>query len=188
MTNLNRSVCLIAVLAVVLGGCATPKVSESLYRSSEVGVSKQVLRCRVTEARAVRLRDDENAAGGGGMWGAIMGGVTGGLLGGKIGGGIGSQIAATLGAGIGSAAAGVAGTKLADKFSERAAVEYSYILSDGNEGTHVQELLPTDRMVAVGESCRLQVGPGGRNRILPAEQLAEQMYAPKTTTLMPLPR
>ena len=82
-------------------------------------------------------------------------------------------------AGLGFAAAGVAGTKLSDKLSERKAVEYSYILANGTEGTHVQELMPTDRMIAVGETCRLQVALDGRNRLLPAEQLAEQMYAPK---------
>ena len=71
--------------------------------------------------------------------------------------------------------------------SPRQGVEYSYILADGTEGTHVQELMPTDRMVAVGETCRLQVGASGQNRLLPAEQLAEQMYAPKQTTLTPLP-
>lgn len=77
---------------------------------------------------------------------------------------------------------------MADKMSERKGVEYSYILSNGDEGTHVQELLPTDRMVAAGETCRLQVGPDGRNRILPAEQLASEMYAPKETKLVPLPK
>ena len=179
---------LVGLASVMLAtGCATPKVSESLYRTSEVGISKQVLRCRVTEARAVTLRDDEQDAQGGGMLGAIMGGVTGGLLGGKIGGGTGSDIASTFGIGIGAAVAGVVGTKLSDKLSEREAIEYSYILSDGTEGTHVQELLATDRMIGVGETCRLQVGSGGRNRLLPAEQLAEQMYAPKVTTLVPLP-
>jgi outer membrane lipoprotein SlyB len=184
---LVRRALVVCASAAFVTGCSTPKVSESLYRSSEVGVSKQVVRCRVTEAREILLRDDESDAQGGGMLGAIVGGVTGGLLGGKIGGGTGSDIAATVGAGVGAAAAGVAGTKMADKLSERKGVEYSYILSDGSEGTHVQELLPTDRMIAVGETCRLQVAPGGRNRLLPAEQLAEEMYAPKKTTLQPLP-
>ena len=182
------STCVFAVSLTVLSGCATPKVSESLYRSSEVGTSKAVIRCRVTEAREILIRDDEEDAKGGGLLGAVTGGVVGGLLGSTVGGGVGRDIATTVGAGVGAAAGGVGGTKLADKMSERKGVEYSYILANGEEGTHVQELLPTDRMVATGETCRLQVGPDGRNRILPAEQLATEMYAPKETKLVPLPK
>lgn len=182
---------LLAVLTVtslsVLTGCATPGVSESLYRSSEVGASKKVVRCRVTEVREVLIRDEKEDAETGGIFGAIMGGVIGNTLGSQIGGGLGRDLAGQIGTGAGAAAGAVAGTKMADKLSERKGVEYSVILADGEEITHVQELLPTDRILAMNETCRLQVGVNGKNRVLPAEHLSDEVFAPKQTTIKPLP-
>jgi len=177
-----------SALAVAITGCATPKLSESLYRSGEVGRSKTVERCRVLEVRQVLIRDEQEDAETGGFFGAILGGVIGATAASGIGGGTGSDIASQVGAGLGVAAGGVAGTKLADKMSERVGVEYSIIKANGEESTHVQELLPTDRVLAVNDTCRVQIGFDGKNRVLPAEQLPDAVAAPKTTTIVPLER
>jgi hypothetical protein len=45
--------------AVLLAACSSPKVSDSLYRDSEVGSSKDIVRCRVLEVREVAIREDD---------------------------------------------------------------------------------------------------------------------------------
>lgn len=175
-----------SILIVMATGCSTPKLSESMYRSGEVGMSKAVERCRVIEVRQVLIRDEQEDAETGGFLAAILGGVIGATAASGIGGGTGSDIAAQIGAGLGVATGSVAGTKLADKMSERVGVEYSIIKANGEESTHVQELLPTDRVLAANDSCRVQIGFDGKNRVLPAEHLPDAVVAPKTTTVVPL--
>lgn len=187
----HKNFCLLLFTATALtttAGCSTPKLSESLYRTSEVGVTKVVERCRVTAVREILIRDEPEDAQAGGMFGAIMGGMIGGTLGSKVGDGYGNLLATQAGIGAGALAGGVAGTKLADKMSERIGVEYSIIKANGEESTHVQELLPTDRILAVNETCRVQISYDGKNRVLPAEDLPDSVYAPKTTKVMPLPK
>ena len=178
----------VSILAFVVTGCSTPSLSESMYRSGEVGKSKTVERCRVIEVRQVLIRDEQGDAETGGLFGAILGGIIGGTAASAIGGGTGSQIATQVGAGVGVVTGSVAGTKLSDKMSERVGVEYSIIKSNGEESTHVQELLPTDRVLAVGDTCRVQIDFDGKNRVLPAEHLPDAIAAPKTTTVVPLAR
>lgn len=86
--------------AVVVAGCTSPKVSDSLYRSSEVGTSKRVVRCRVLEVREVMIRDDDAGEKGEAI-GGIAGGLSGSTLGGTAGGGAGRSIAAIGGATLG---------------------------------------------------------------------------------------
>jgi outer membrane lipoprotein SlyB len=81
----------------------------------------------------------------------------------------------------GAAGASMLGTKLSDKLSERSGIEYSVILASGQERTIVQEFLENDRVVRIGDTCRLQMAADGRNRVLPAENLPDQIMAPKTT-------
>lgn len=184
-----KNICLLPFAVTTLtaiSGCSTPKLSESLYRTSEVGITKMVERCRVTAVREVLIRDEPEDAQAGGMFGAIMGGMIGGTLGSKVGDGYGNLLATQAGIGTGAVAGGVAGTKLADKMSERIGVEYSIIKTNGDESTHVQELLPTDRILAVNETCRVQISYDGKNRVLPAEDLPDSVYAPKTTKIIPL--
>ena len=65
--------------------------------------------------------------------------------------------------------------------SERKGLEYSVILENGEEHTLVQDFLEGDRVVNAGQTCRMQIEHDGKNRILPAEQLPEQINAPTTT-------
>lgn len=165
-----------------LVACSSPKVSDSLYRDSEVGRSKNVVRCRVLEVREVAIREDDAPEKGEAI-GAIVGGIAGAILGSKVGGGKGRALATEAGAVGGLVAGGAAGRQTADKLSERKGVEYSIILDNGEERTLVQDLLEGDRVVQPGETCRLQIENDGKNRVLPAEHLPEQINAPKTTTV-----
>jgi len=172
------------VAAVVAAGCTSPKVSDSLYRSSEVGTSKRIVRCRVLEVREVMIRDDDSGEQGEAL-GAVAGGLTGGILGSTIGGGAGQGLATVGGATVGAVAGGAAGRQLSDQMHTRKGVEYSIILADGSEQTHVQDFLEGDRVVQVGETCRLQIEADGKNRVLPAEHLQDSISAPKQTKIVP---
>ena len=87
----------VLVSAVVVSGCTSPKVSDSLYRSSEVGSSKRIVRCRVLEVREVLIRDDDSGEKGE-MIGGVAGGLAGGILGSTVGGGAGKGLATVGGA------------------------------------------------------------------------------------------
>jgi outer membrane lipoprotein SlyB len=173
---------MVAMSMAALAACSSPEVSDSLYRDSEVGTSKRVVRCRVLEAREVAIRGDD-APEKGEMVGAIVGGLVGAILGSRVGGGKGRELAVQAGATAGVVAGGAGGRQAADKLSERPGVEYSVILEDGQELTLVQDLLESDRIIQPGDTCRLQIEQDGKNRVLPAEHLPEQINAPKTTTV-----
>ncbi len=170
--------------AIVVSGCTSPKVSDSLYRSSEVGSSKRIVRCRVLEVREVMIRDDDSGEKGEAV-GGIAGGLAGGILGSTVGGGAGRGLATVGGATAGAVAGGAAGRQVSDQLHTRQGVEYSIILADGSEQTHVQDFLEGDRVVQVGETCRLQIEHDGKNRVLPAEHLQDSISAPKKTTITP---
>jgi outer membrane lipoprotein SlyB len=171
------------VSAVIASGCTSPKVSDSLYRSSEVGTSKRIVRCRVLEVREVLVRDDDSGRQGE-VLGGVAGGVAGGVLGSTVGGGAGQDLATVAGATAGAVGGAAAGRQLSDKLHTRQGVEYSIILADGSEQTHVQDFLEGDRIVQVGETCRLQIEHDGMNRVLPAEHLQDSIQAPKKTEII----
>ena len=179
--NVGRSATVL-FLAASLAACSSPKVSDSLYRDSEVGTSKNVVRCRVLEVREVAIREDDAPAKGE-VIGAILGGIAGAILGSQIGGGKGQALATEAGVLAGVVAGGAGGRQAADKMSERKGIEYSIILDNGEERTLVQDFLEGDRVVQPGETCRMQIENDGKNRILPAEHLPDQINAPKTTTV-----
>ncbi len=175
----------VAVAALLAASaCTSPKVSDSLYRSSEVGTSKRVVRCRVLEVREVMIRDDDSGEKGE-MLGAVGGGLGGAILGSTVGGGAGRGLATVGGGVLGAVGGGAAGRQISDKLRTRKGMEYSIILADGSEQTHVQDFLEGDRVVQVGETCRLQIARDGMNRVLPAEQLQDQISAPKKTQIIP---
>ena len=174
----------ILAAAVVVAGCTSPKVSDSLYRSSEVGSSKRIVRCRVLEVREVMIRDDDSGEKGEAL-GGLAGGLAGGILGSTVGGGAGRSLATVGGATAGAVGGGAAGRQVSDQLHTRKGVEYSIILGDGSEQTHVQDFLEGDRVVQVGETCRLQIEHNGMNRVLPAEHLQDSISAPKKTQIVP---
>ena len=160
----------------IISGCSSsPEVSDSLYRSSEEGRSKRIVRCKVLEAREVKIRS-EKGDNAGSLFGAIIGHGAGS----EIGGGSASVYGSMLGTFGGTAI----GDKVGDKLSERKAVEYSVILTDGEESTHVQSLLKGDRILGKNEDCRLQVSYDGKNRVLPVRGFSEAVTAPKKTRII----
>ncbi len=173
---------ILILLSLSLAACSSPKVSDSLYRDSEVGSSKSVVRCRVLEVREVAIREDDAPEKGEAI-GAIIGGIAGAILGSQIGGGKGQALATEAGVVVGAVAGGAGGRQTADKLSERMGLEYSIILDNGEEHTLVQDHLEGDRVVQPGETCRMQIENDGKNRVLPAEHLPDQINAPKTTTV-----
>lgn len=185
-SRFTSSVALAAIFAgaIAVSGCTSPKVSDSLYRSSEVGTSKRVVRCRVLEAREVMIRDDDSGEKGEAA-GSLLGGLTGGILGSTVGGGAGKSVATIGGGAVGAVAGGAAGRQVSDQLHTRKGVEYSIILADGREQTHVQDFLEGDRVVRPGETCRLQIEKDGKNRVLPAEHLQDSIQAPKQTKITP---
>ena len=173
----------VMVSAIVVTGCTSPKVSDSLYRSSEVGSSKRIVRCRVLEVREVMIRDDDSGEKGE-MVGGIAGGLGGAILGSTVGGGAGKSLATVAGGTAGAVGGGAAGRQVSDQLHTRQGVEYSIILADGSEQTHVQDFLEGDRVVQKGETCRLQIEHNGMNRVLPAEHLQDAIQAPKKTQII----
>ena len=172
----------LAMGAAMIAACSSPKVSDSLYRDSEVGSSKNIVRCRVLDVREVAIREDDAPEKGEAI-GAILGGIAGAIIGSQIGGGAGKDLATEAGVVAGVVAGGAAGRQAADKLSERKGLEYSIILENGEEYTLVQDILEGDRVVQPGDTCRMQIEHDGKNRILPAEHLPDQINAPTTTTV-----
>lgn len=179
--SVGRSAIAVLCMAAV-AACSSPEVSDSLYRDSEVGNSKRVVRCRVLEAREVAIRGDDAPEKGEAV-GTIVGVLVGAILGSKVGKGAGQDLAVQAGATVGAVAGGGAGRQTADKLSERPGIEYSIVLDNGEELTLVQDVLENDRIVQAGETCRLQIEQDGKNRVLPAEQLPDTISAPKATTV-----
>lgn len=166
----------IGVALLVLSGCSSsPEVTDSLYRASEEGRSKKVVRCKVLEAREVKIRS-EKGDNAGSTFGAIIGYGAGS----EIGGGTGSIYSSLLG----SMGGAMIGDKVGDKLSERKAVEYSVILTNGEESTHVQSFLKGDRVLGKDEDCRLQVSYDGKNRVLPVRGFSDAVTAPKKTKII----
>lgn len=171
------------VIALMLSACANhPRVSESHYSSDEAQVSYQTERCRVLDRRTVKIHyRDKEAAKKGEIIGAIAGAVIGGTAASKIGDGTGQIIAVETGAIAGAVAGGLIGRAIADQSNIVEGIEYSIKLESGEEQTFVQHLLEGDRIINVGETCRVQLAYGGATRVLPAEHIAEAINKPKQT-------
>jgi outer membrane lipoprotein SlyB len=129
------------------------------------------------------IRDDDSGEKGE-MVGGIAGGLGGAILGSTVGGGAGKSLATVAGGTAGAVGGGAAGRQVSDQLHTRQGVEYSIILADGSEQTHVQDFLEGDRVVQKGETCRLQIEHNGMNRVLPAEHLQDAIQAPKKTQII----
>ncbi|MBE8222012.1 MAG: hypothetical protein HAW60_04700 [Bdellovibrionales bacterium] len=79
---------------------------------------------------------------------------------------------------IGGLVGGVIGRKISDKLHNLPGVEYTVILSNGQERTLIQNLEKGERMLPTNTSCRLQVS-GSYNRVLPAGHLPKKVKRPK---------
>ena len=165
---------------VTLTACA-PNAGQNVYSSSEVGVAKTVERCRVLAVRNITIQG-EAGRGIGQTVGTIAGGVAGGALGNQVGDGSGQAVAVVIGGLAAGILGGIVGDRAGAQVDQRPGLEYS-VLSNGNrEITFAQEIIPGDRVINAGETCRIQTDPRGNNRILPIEGLPQQIQRPQTTT------
>lgn len=154
----------VSAMSVLLASCASMQASDNLYRSSEVGRSKILKSCRVLASRAITIRTD-NAGDKGESLGFITGLVA-------------SQDKNPAINIVGGLIGGVIGRKISDKLHNLPGVEYTIILSDGEERTLVQNLDKGERMLVARTPCRLQVS-GSYNRVFPAGHLPNKVKRPK---------
>ena len=162
MINTFKITGIVGLLTLV--GCASAQVGDNLYRSSEVGRAKKILRCRVLASRQITIRSDEA-----GDKGEAIGFVTG-LAASRS-----DKPVVNI---VGGLVGGVLGRMVGDKLHELPGVEYTVILANGEERTLVQNLLKGERMLPVHKACRLQVS-GSYNRVLPADHLPNKVKRPK---------
>jgi len=155
--------------------------SQNVYSSGEVGVAKRVERCRVLAVRTITIQG-ETGREIGQIVGTVAGGVAGGALGNQVGSGSGQAVATVLGGLAAGIAGGLVGDRIGAQVDQRPGLEYSILNAKGQELTFAQEILPGDRVVNAGETCRIQIDPRGNNRVLPVEGLPQQIQRPQTTS------
>ena len=66
--------------------------------------------------------------------------------------------------------------------SERAGVEYTVLLANGEERQLIQDIGDGERLLTTGESCRMQTS-GQLNRILPAAHYPDAVKRPTKTQI-----
>lgn len=163
-----KTLYLIATLLLV-ASCSSDKASQNLYTSREVGKAKRIIPCTVVATRDVVIRE-ANSGNKGEAIGFFVGAVAsadnnsnqplvrylGGLLGGAI------------------------GRSASDKLHERDGVEYTVLLSDGEERQLIQDIREGESILEQGDACRMQAS-GDLNRILPAGDYPEAVKRPVKT-------
>lgn len=162
------NIVLLLVLMLGLSNCASITASDGVYRSSEVGQSKKLLRCRVLASRKIKIRSDE--AGG---KGEAIGFITGLAAVDSV-----SPFAKPIISIAGGLVGGVIGRIAGDKLHDLPGVEYTVILESGEERTLVQNILEGEKVLSPRTSCRLQVSKT-YNRVLPAGHLPNAVKRPK---------
>ncbi|AJP47496.1 membrane protein [Rugosibacter aromaticivorans] len=137
----NYRLLLIALSTVMLAACASQ--SGSSYSRAQTR-SEQTVRLGVVESvRAVTIEGTKSGIG------AVAGAAVGGLGGSNVGGGKGSSVGAVLGAVLG----GVAGNAIEDRTTQKAGLEITVKLANG-------------QMIAVTQEADEQFRPGERVRVL----------------------
>ena len=142
----------LALSLVALSGCATDPQSSSVYRSNEVGVSKNVTYATVQNVRSVVIDAGQSGVGLG--TGAAIGGFAGSTLGngnGRILGGI-----------VGAVAGGIAGQAIEGNTSKRPGVELTLRLDNGQSLVVVQ---PDDGSRFTSGSRVRMIGNGNNTRV-----------------------
>jgi|GEM_PF-2417578 len=164
---------------LALSACSTGG-GQNVYSSYEVGVAKTVERCRVLAVRDILIQG-ETGPGIGQFIGTAAGGFAGGAIGNQVGGGSGQAVATVLGGLAGGLLGGVIGTQVGAQADQRPGLEYSILTTGGREITFAQEIMPGDRPVAAGATCRVQTDPRGNNRVLPVDGLPSRIQHPEIT-------
>lgn len=167
-------------LLLALTACA-PTVGQNVYSAREVGVAKSVERCRVLAVRNIVIQGQTGSQIGQ-IVGGVAGGFGGGALGNEVGSGNGQDVATVLGGLAGGIIGGFIGDRVGTQVDRRPGLEYAILSTGGREMTFAQEIMPGDRVINAGETCRIQTDPYGNNRVLPINGFPQQIQPPQTTT------
>jgi outer membrane lipoprotein SlyB len=152
--RLHRLLLPLIACLVLLTGCATPSMTSSnRYDNSQAMGMQQVYFGRVESVRNVDISRDTSQPG----MGAVLGAVIGGVVGNQIGSGTGRALA-TVG---GAVAGGFAGNSIQNHESQKAGLEITVRLDNGQRVAVVQDadvpFYPGDRVriVGYGNSARV---------------------------------
>ncbi len=155
---------LILGTSLLLASCASDKTNSNLYSDYDIGKAISIKACTVVSARTVQIRD-KNSGEKGETLGFIAGNIASsrnnnsltGFLGGLIGGAVGRQVS--------------------DKLHTQQGVEYTVILSNGDEKQLVQDIAEGEQLLREGDPCRLQVS-NAQNRVLAAKSYPKNVTRP----------
>ena len=152
-------------------GCSSDKASQNLYTTSEVGKAKRIVPCTVISTREVIIRDSKS-----GEKGEAIGFMVGALA-------TADNSDKPLVRYLGGLVGGAVGRGASDKLHERAGVEYTVLLSNGEERQLIQDIQEGERLLNQGEACRMQTS-GQLNRVLPAAHYPAGVTRPKKTEVI----
>lgn len=156
---------------VLISACASDKAGQDLYTSDEIGKSKRIVPCTVISTRDVMIREK-----GSGQKGEVIGFILGALA-------TAEKNSSHTVRYIGGLLGGAAGRGAADKLHERAGVEYTVLLANGEERQLIQDLPTNETILSQGQACRMQTS-GGLYRILPAAHYPDAVKKPTKTRII----
>lgn len=153
---------------MILSACSSDKASQDLYVDSEIGKAKRIMPCTVVSTRQVMIRESKS-----GDKGEAIGFVVGALA-------TAEKNDSPLVRYLGGLVGGAAGRHASDNLHERPGVEYTVLLSSGEERQLIQDVQDGERLLQQGDACRLQVS-GSLNRVLPAAHYPDAVKRPSKT-------
>jgi outer membrane lipoprotein SlyB len=150
--SLKAGVGVVAVSALLLGGCAQQSLTGEAYSRSEARQVQQVQYAVIDSVRPVVIEGRTDGIVG-------TGAIVGGIAGSNIGGGSGSTVASVLGA----VAGGIAGQRIEEATSRRQGQEITLRLDSGEMISVVQEV-ENGQFFRPGDRVRV-LRSGGRVRV-----------------------
>lgn len=156
---------------LILSACSSDKAGQNLYQSSEIGKAKRIVPCTVISTRDVMIRE-----GNSGDKGEAIGFIVGALA-------TAENNDNPLVRYIGGLLGGAAGRSVSDNLHERPGVEYTVLLSNGEERQLIQDIQEGETVMHQGEPCRMQTS-GSLNRVLSATHYPDAVKRPSKTKII----
>ena len=142
----------VALTALLLGGCAYPRMTGSTYGVGGIGAEQSVRFGIVESVRLVRIEMPQSGVG------AAAGATIGAIGGGHVGGGSGQAVGAVLGA----VAGGLLGQAIEQDMNQRTGLEITVLLDSGKYIAVTQE---GDENFRSGDRVRILSGSHGVTRV-----------------------
>lgn len=161
----------VMALILLLAACTTN--SQNQYSAADTGKQVEVEFGRILSIREVKVQNPNTGAG------AVGGGLAGAAAGSTIGSGTGN-VYATLGAALVGV---VAGSLIEQEIQNKKGIEYTITKSNGKTVTIVQNIAKDDVPLAPGQNVTIQTS-GEYQRVMPADNLPDQVKKPKTIKLV----